>query len=93
MREVIDKGEPLGEAELARHRISWFSEGLALGSETFLGRTLGHTFEPDVLKELPVVPNENSQPWYTLSLLRSSGMVDHGWEFSLLYAVSDQYPK
>ena len=74
VREVIEKGGQLGEAELAKHRVRWFSEGIALGSEAFLRRTLGYSFQPDAFKELPVSLDSESSLWYTLSRLRSAGI-------------------
>ena len=74
VRKVIESGGQLAESELTAHRVRWFSEGVALGSEDFLRRALGASFEPDAFKPVPVARGENSPEWYSLSRLRGAGI-------------------
>ncbi|MDB4673636.1 transposase [Verrucomicrobiales bacterium] len=74
VRKVIASGGELTTGQLLQHRVRWFSEGVALGSEDFLRRTLGSEFGVDSFKPMPVANGENAPAWYSLSRLRKTGM-------------------
>ena len=74
VRKVIENGGKLDHEQLVRYRVRWFSDGLALGSEEYLRKTLGNTISSDALKELPVTPDSDAEPWYSLSRLRGTGV-------------------
>ncbi len=74
VRNVIESGGQLAEAELVMHRVRWFSEGVALGSEGFLRRTLGSSFDAQAFKSMPVSTSGSSSAWYSLSRLRGAGI-------------------
>ena len=74
VRKVLDGGGKLSEEQLTNYRVRWFSEGLALGSEDYLRKTLGKSVSPDALKALPIVSEKGSDPWYSLSRLRGTGV-------------------
>ena len=73
-KKVIESGGELTTGELLTHRVRWFSEGLALGSEDYLRETLGSEFNPDAFRALPVSSGADAPPWYSLSRLRGKGL-------------------
>ncbi len=74
VRKVVRSGGQLPESELVSHRVRWFSEGVALGSEDFLRRTLGSSFDAGAFKPVPVSTGESVPEWYSLSRLRGAGI-------------------
>ncbi len=74
VRKVVSSGGELPESALVAHRVRWFSEGVALGSEKFLRRTLGDHFDAGAFKPMPVSSGGKAAEWYSLSRLRSRGI-------------------
>ena len=74
VRKVVKSGGQLPESELVAHRVRWFSEGVALGSENFLRRTLGNRFDTEAFKPMPVSSGGKVAEWYSLSRLRGTGI-------------------
>jgi putative transposase len=79
-REVIDAGGKLGHFDLVRCRVRWFTEGGALGSESFLRRVLGTGADRIKLRTLPVGGAKASRSakgapgWFSLSRLKKFGV-------------------
>ena len=74
VRKVVESGGQLAESDLVAHRVRWFSEGVALGSENFLRKTLGSSFDASAFKPVPVERGKNTPEWYSLSRLRGAGI-------------------
>ena len=67
VRDVVESGGKLTSGELLGHRLSWLSEGVALGSEEFVARAFGDQKPTSQLRELPFEPASDSPPWFCLS--------------------------
>ena len=66
-RKVIEEGGKLTTGELLSHRVRWLSEGVALGSEEFVGRALGDPGKAGRLRELPLNQTGDDEAWYCMS--------------------------
>ena len=73
-REVIEAGGKLGHFDLVRCRVRWFTEGGALGGESFLRRLIGEANERVKLRSLPVGRADGEFGWFSLGRLRNSGL-------------------
>ena len=76
-REVIEAGGKLGHFDLVRCRVRWFSEGAALGSESFLRHVLGTGTVGAKLRTLPVggaKVSGGASGWFSLCRLRKFGV-------------------
>jgi len=76
-REVIEAGGKLGHFDLVRCRVRWFTEGAALGSESFLRRVLGAVRDDLDLRSLPIVGGKGDKGgagWFSLCRLRGAGV-------------------
>lgn len=74
VRKVIERGGHLRPSELLMHRVRWFSEGRALGSEGFLRKILGGGEKLESPRALPVDQEGESSAWFSLSRLRGKGV-------------------
>ena len=73
-REVIGAGGKLGHFQLVRLRVRWFTEGAALGSESFLVRVLGAAGDRAKPRTLPVAGAGGKPAWFSLSRLKMGGV-------------------
>jgi REP element-mobilizing transposase RayT len=76
-RKVIGAGGKLGHFDLVRCRVRWFTEGAALGSESFLRRALQEAGDDLKLCPLPIVGKEGAKTgtgWFSLCRLRRAGV-------------------
>lgn len=73
-RKVIARGGHLRPSELLKHRVRWFSEGRALGSEGFLRKVLGGGEKLESPRALPVDQEGEGSAWFSLSRLRGQGI-------------------
>ena len=76
-REVIAAGGRLGHFDLVRCRVRWFTEGAALGSESFLHRVLSGAGDELKCRSLPIVGKAGAKSgtgWFSLCRLRSTGV-------------------
>ena len=73
-REVIGAGGKLGHFELVRCRVRWFTEGTALGSESFLVHVLGKAGDQAKPRRLPVAGAGGKPSWFSLSRLKLGGV-------------------
>ena len=74
VREVIASGGELTTGQLLQHRVRWFSEGLALGSEKFVSRVTNTRVGEGKAKALPLRCESSSGEWYSLSRFRGAGV-------------------
>ena len=79
-REVIAAGGRIGHFDLVRCRVRWFTEGAALGSESFLRGVLRRGGSELELRSLPIVGKEGEEGdasgsgWFSLCRLRGAGV-------------------
>jgi putative transposase len=80
-REVIAAGGKLRHFDLVRCRVRWFTEGAALGSESFLRRVLREVDGGLKPRSLPIggkggegAGGESGSGWFSLSRLRRAGL-------------------
>ncbi|MDB4673515.1 transposase, partial [Verrucomicrobiales bacterium] len=74
VREVIASGGELTTGQLLQHRVRWFSEGLALGSEKFVSRVTNSPIGEGKAKALPLRCEGSSGEWFSLSRFRGAGV-------------------